>query len=137
MFELLSTFAGGLFDGINYDKAIDDSVKLNDSIIEDINISQLQDGVNSDGKSIGQYASLEYKGRLDPVDLNKDGGFYAGFNAKSKGGLLDITSTDEKESILKNEWGEKILGLTVDNMHEAASYIIDDVADNLYKQITS
>jgi hypothetical protein len=137
MFELLSTFAGGLFDGLNYDKAIDDSVKLHDSEIEDLNISQLQVGQNSDGKSIGQYSSLEYKGRLTPVDLEKDGGFYKGINAKSKGGLLDIGSTDEKESILKREWGEKILGLTVDNMHETASIIIDDVADNLYRQITS
>jgi hypothetical protein len=137
MFELLSTFAGGLFDGINYDKAIDDSVKLHDSEIEDLNIFQLKDGVNSDGKSIGQYSSLAYKGRLDPVDLEKDGGFYKGINAKSKGGLLEISSTDEKERILKRDWGENILGLNVDNMHEAASYIIDDVADNLYKQITS
>jgi len=126
-----------LFDGINYDKAIDDSVKLHDSEIEDLNIFQLQDGENSDGKSIGQYSSLAYKGRLDPVDLNKDGGFYKGINAKSKGGLIDISSTDEKERILKRDWGENILGLTVENMEEAASYIIDDVAENLYKQITS
>lgn len=136
-FELLSTFAGDLFDGLDYDVAIDNAVKLHDSEIEDLNIAQLRKGEKSDDTNTGEYKSLEYKGRLTPVDLNKDGGFYQGINAKSKGGLLTLDSTDEKTGKLQDKYGDAILGLTESNMQEAASIILEDVGDNLIKQIIS
>jgi carbon monoxide dehydrogenase subunit G len=135
--EFLKTFAAELFDGIDFDDAIDKAVLAHDAEIEDLNIAQLKQGLKSDGTSTGEYKSIAYKGYLTPVDLEKTGAFHKGISAESKNAQLFIDSSDSKTNELQDKYGDEILGLTDENLDEVVEYIIDDVANNILEQIAA
>ncbi|MGM3005557.1 hypothetical protein, partial [Bacillus cereus group sp. BC325] len=62
--DYLSTFASDLFQGIDYDLAIDKAVSDNEEIVIDLNTSQLKQGLRADGVSTGEYKNIAYKGTL-------------------------------------------------------------------------
>lgn len=133
--KYLSTFVSNVFEGIDYDLAIDKAVDDNKEQIEDLNIDQLNRGEDSDGGSTGIYKSLAYKGRLSPVDLNKTGAFHKGITANSNNGQLLITGTDSKTDLLQDIYGDSILGISEENISDLVAILLEDVAINITNQI--
>lgn len=99
---------------------IDKLIKENEPEIVDANTSQLMDGVDSQGKSLGEYKSksyADYKLMKNPkgvVDLKNEGDFHTGFFIDDKNRL---DSKDSKTGKLTSWYGEGIFGLTTENMN--------------------
>jgi|SRR5215216_2856308 len=96
-------------------------VENNKDTLIDLNLSQLMQGRNSAGQSLGNYASKEYadfKRTLNPlgvIDLKLEGDFHAGFYVEASKFPVVIDSADEKTNELGIKYGEDIFGLDQKN----------------------
>lgn len=104
---------------------LDKVIEASEAEIVDANTSQLMNGIDSTGKSLGEYKSksyADYKLMKNPkgvVDLKNEGDFHSGFFIDDKHRL---DSKDSKTGKLTSWYGEDIFGLTKENM----SSITDD-----------
>lgn len=117
----------------------------NSETIIDLNVSQLEKGLDSDGLYLGDLSSDEYatekilKGGKAPkgkVDLINEGDYTSGFFTKQSGGKLLIDSSDEKSDKLDNEF-PKNKGLTTENKKIVADEITPDLRERLDVVITN
>ncbi len=100
-------------------------------LILDLNRSQLEQGLNAEGKKFRPYVNKRYaekKAGMNSLpgygnpDLKLTGRFWKAFTADLKSGILDIYSTDPKagwleDGTVKMKAFEKIYGLTSENMN--------------------
>ena len=133
MFDILEK----KLDGINFYQAIDFSVANHDSELEDLNTFQLDKGVDMEGKDLGQYKYLSYKGRLRPVDLKQEGDFRRSIKAISKQGQISFSASDWKAPILTKKYGENIIGLSRADLQNGVikDILLDDIIKNVSEQI--
>jgi hypothetical protein len=94
---------------------------LNDnaSLIEDLNISQLQQGMRSDGEVLPDYSPvsvMKYGKPPGPIRLFDTGAFYRAIIAKANPLALEFDNTDSKRGKLTLRFGEEIIGLSDDNI---------------------
>ena len=68
--DILQSIISQRLGSIDIESAIDFAVKQHHEELEDLNTMQLDEGVDMEGKSLGSYGKLVYKGRYQPVDLN-------------------------------------------------------------------
>jgi len=109
---------------VDKDRLIDECLsELKGKVIE-LNLSQLDAGLNREGKRFRQYRNRKYAGmkaRMNPrpgygnPDLKLTGDFWKAFRADIVGGI-DIYSTDQKATDLESRY-EDIYGLTEDNLN--------------------
>lgn len=87
--------------------------------LEDIQAAQMQEGLNSDGSTIGRLRSTTYarfkkaKGGTAPfeaVDLRNTGSFQNKIKAKVIHGGIHLDSTDKKKTELIEKYGVNIFG---------------------------
>lgn len=121
--------------------ALTEAKKDDDELIR-INLDdQLSAGVDSRGRSLGEYAPYtielkQAKGQpTDRVTLYDEGDFYAGFNVELKGSGLELDSTDSKTDDLKKDWGESIFGITPDNLTYFINTFFKDRFTNAFRKI--
>lgn len=91
-----------------------------------LNQGQLQDNKDSSNKSLGKYKSKSYarrKGRTT-VDLKLEGDFYKGFFVKADKFPIIFGSKDSKTFFLKGRYGDKIFGLTKENLRLYNTHIL-------------
>jgi hypothetical protein len=123
------------------DKELERTIKINSKVILDLNKQQLFEGVDSTGKSLGQYKSKWYaklKRMLNPngvVDLYLTGKFYAGFYLKKIGFPIQIDSKDKKRNKLVDDYGGKIFGLNKESKELFAKDYIKDGLLKYYKKV--
>lgn len=85
-----------------------------------LNRQQLQAGTNADGSLIRPFYKpltvriKKAKGQpADRVTLRDTGSFYGGMYAqRTAGGLLEVSSTDDKTEALQDKYGDQIFGLS-------------------------
>lgn len=88
----------------------------------EMNREQLEDGGRADGSALPPYKPLTVqiksaKGQqTQPMNLRDTGSWQGRIMAKKYGKYLEIISTDRKDQMLADRFGEQILGLTEENM---------------------
>ena len=96
----------------------------NQEEILDLNIAQLEKGIDSFGQFLDEYDSASYAqfkksiGSQAPLgipNLKLEGDFHSGFILKADGNVFIFTSTDEKKDRLVDKYGENIFGLTFES----------------------
>jgi hypothetical protein len=116
---------------VDKDRLIDECLsQLKGKVIE-LNLSQLDQGLNAEGKKFRPYVNGSYarmKNRMNPKpglgnpDLKKTGDFWKAFKADLRLGVMDIYSEDQKAAWLEDGTTKmkpflKIYGLTEDNLN--------------------
>lgn len=101
-------------------------IEENKSLIEDMNIAQLQRGERSDGAVLPDYSPtsvFKYGKPPGPIKLFDTGAFYRGITARIYKNSLDMDNTDSKTAMLALRYGEEIIGLQEENV-EAVKFDI-------------
>jgi hypothetical protein len=109
------------------------AVADNDSLVIDMNTSQLMEGKDSEGNDLAPYRNPDYaafKATLNPkgvTDLKLSGDFHRGFFLRKQQFPMTIESQDYKEERLTKKYGEQIFGLNQENKEELAkSYVLPE-----------
>ena len=143
MFKSLSAAVNQIVRNLNKvaNKAIDENL----SVMADMNRDQLTFGINAEGGEVGLYQSEPYarlkkaiggRAPFGTVDLKLTGDFHSGIFAKKSGKELRFGSTDTKQSMLSEKYGESIFGLTAENQTEVTNdYIFPIITDWLNSQL--
>jgi hypothetical protein len=128
----------------NLSKEADKAIDNNLSTMRDLNVEQMEQGLNSDGKQIGLLRSEPYArakkatGGVAPFgipDLKLTGDFHAGTFAKKQGQSLQFGSTDSKTGELTSKYGKEIFGLTDKNKTTTTDQILAETLDYVTTQI--
>lgn len=137
MSKALQTIFTSPFKGIDMNKIIEDAMAVHEERILDLNRQQLDRGIDAKGKSLGRYANIKYKGRLQPVDLNLTGAYRKKKTlSRSKNKKeAEIFSQDPKDPILVKRYGKDIDGLTFENTKTAGEIIKPEVQELYKKQL--
>lgn len=108
------------FAQFDWDSLLKEVVRDTDTQIVDLNLSQLEEGKDSLGRLLDDYAEDWYakmkkqmgsKAPFGTPDLNLEGDFYRGFEARADRGDLIVTSTDKKKDKLGKKYGYDIFGI--------------------------
>lgn len=125
----------------NFEKVLLNVIKDHDNEIIDLNADDqlFTKGVDSDGDSLPEYKSSEYrrlKRMLNPnsvTDLKLTGDFHQGFYVDAGRFPINIDSRDSKTGELVRKYGENIFGLTDENLVEFAQSILSSI-QNMQKK---
>jgi hypothetical protein len=99
----------------------------NASLIEDMNIAQLQRGERADGQILPNYSPvsvLVYGKPPGPIKLFDTGAFYRGIIARANPKGLEMDNTDSKIGKLANRYGDEIIGLQEQNIELVQEFIL-------------
>ena len=99
-------------------RGIEDTFRENDTVIEDLNISQLERGERSDGVILDDYSpiSVEVYGKPPgPIRLFDTGDFYKGITLTAATDAATLSGRDSKTAELQSDYGDEIIGLTEEN----------------------
>lgn len=90
----------------------------NATLIEDLNIAQLQKGERADGEILPDYSrgSIARGKRPGPMTLFDTGKFYRAIKIETIGKALAVTNDDSKANMLVGRYGEEILGFQEQNL---------------------
>lgn len=143
--DILQGLVSRKMDALNIEQAIDYAVKVHKEELEDLNTMQLDQGLDMEGKSLGGYKSIAYKGRINPVDLKKSGDWRKSQKVTSKNGVIDMTATNWKTRVLiegegrQRGYGEDILGLPKKDIDsgEVGKILLDSIIVEVKRQITN
>ena len=92
--DILQSIISQRLGSIDIESAIDFAVKQHHEELEDLNTMQLDEGVDMEGKSLGSYGKLVYKGRYQPVDLKKTGDWRKSQKVTSQKGVIEMTASN-------------------------------------------
>jgi hypothetical protein len=112
----------------------DTSIKEYGTQIIDYNTLRMENtGKKSDGTIIGGYSPTSLAmGKTDPVRLHDTGDFHSGVELKKIGqNKFKTQSTDWKNDMLIQEWGEDIFGLQENELEDVAKVVADDLVKAL------
>ncbi len=116
----------------------------NQEEILDLNIAQLDEGVDSLGNLLMEYASEEYaqfkkalgsKAPFGIPDLKLEGDFREGFVLITEGNEFRIDSTDEKAGELAFKYGQEIYGLNEKSLEIARPFILESWLNQLRNEL--
>ena len=105
--------------------------------LADINVSQMDEGLRSDGKKIVPDYSPNYakfKGFKTP-NLKLTGDFHSGVFVERKGDKLLFDSTDDKTDKLESRYSSDIFGITPKNEQKAADEMDEDLLKLVEKEL--
>ncbi len=111
-----------------------DVIKSFESYLIDLNLIQLEKGINTRGQVIGTYSRatelqalfgegprpIEEKKEGDPYNFQWTGGLFDGFRLEIENDVATFYSSDSKAPLLKQKYGD-IFGLTEENFEEAVN----------------
>lgn len=134
----------------NLGRIIVEAMVAEESAIIDLNVSQLEEGINVDGSIVGEYASGEYaqykqsigsKAPLGVVDTKLEGDFHSGFysepyigsNIEASG--LFINSRDGKTDKLENAY-PGLFGIAPGNKDELQELTIPLITNIIRNELT-
>jgi hypothetical protein len=114
------------------------------NFVEQLNKEQLRSGFDSEGtslKSISDYSpsyrTLKTRRGVskDVVDLNFSGKFYDTIQAKYESGNLIIQGDTIKDGQdLQSRWGNKLIGISAENIETLREYIIRFVVPQFFNR---
>lgn len=98
---------------LNIDEVIDKAFDGTTEDLAEINSQRMLDGVKSDGSVMPDYSyrSVVVFGKEPgPIILKDTGAFQQSIIVKRNGNIITTKSTDSKNDLLVNEYGEEIFG---------------------------
>lgn len=105
------------------------------SVVEDLNIDQLQRGERADGTSLPNYSPVsvaKFGKRPGPMTLHDSGGFYRGITLKVENEGIELIGNDIKTEMLQLRYGDEILGLQEKSRQEIEEdYLKEEVGKEL------
>ena len=117
------------------------------TFVEQLNKAQLRSGFDSEGTSLKSISDYSPKYRAlktrrgvskDVVDLNFTGKFYETIQAKYESGNLIIQGdTIKGGQDLQNRWGDKLIGISAENVETLREYIIRFVVPQFFNRYLS
>jgi len=143
--DILQGLLSRKMDAINIAQAIDFAVKRHKEELEDLNTQELDKGLDMEGKSLGSYKNIAYKGRINPVDLKKSGDWRKSQKITSTNVVIDMTATNWKTRVLiegegrKGGYGEDILGIPKKDIEsgEVGQILLDSIIIEVRNQISN
>lgn len=118
--------------------AIEETFADNDTVVEDLNISQLERGERSDGVILPDYSprSVQVFGKPPgPIRLFDTGAFYRGITLVATREFATLEGRDSKTAELQADYGDRIIGLTEDNRREfQEEFIREGIREGLQKE---
>jgi hypothetical protein len=102
-------------------------IQENASLIEDMNIAQLQAGQRADGSTLPNYSPtsvIKYGKPPGPIRLFDTGDFYRGITVRPFNDRLELDNTDSKIGKLANRYGDEIIGLQEGNIEDLRRFIL-------------
>jgi len=134
----------------NLGRIIIEAMVAEESAIVDLNVSQLEEGINAEGTTVGEYASGEYaqfkqsigsKAPLGIVDTKLEGNFHSGFysepyigsNPEASG--LFINSRDSKTDKLENAY-PGLFGIAPNNADELQELTLPQITNTIKNELT-
>ena len=141
--DILQSIISQRLGSIDIESAIDFAVKQHHEELEDLNTMQLDEGVDMEGKSLGSYGKLVYKGRYQPVDLKKTGDWRKSQKVTSQKGVIEMTASNWKTRVLiegkgkQKGYGEDILGLPKKDLEsgEVGGILLNSIILEVKRQI--
>ena len=124
-----------LLINLPYERLLDECVTENQDAITDLNRAQLDKGLDSDGKSLGEYKFFDYKSRWEPVDLKQTGSFRDSFKATPFGKGFEIEASDPKTGKLLDKYGEAVLGIAESDNDEVAAILLPDLIEKINAEL--
>lgn len=119
-----------------------DSLNDKESQIEDLNLEQLNVGIDANSEEIiPKYTERtveikKAKGQpFDRVTLKDEGDFHKSITYKVNAKNIEYTATDPKTEALTDKYGEDVLGLNANSKARVKELILEDLADNVRKQL--
>lgn len=120
--------------------AIEETFADNDSVVEDLNISQLQRGERSDGVILPDYSprSVAVFGKPPgPIRLFDTGAFYRGITLVASREFAVLEGRDSKTEELQDRYGDRIIGVTEDNRKDFQDeYIRLGIKEGLQRELS-
>lgn len=114
-------------------------VQENASLIEDMNIAQLQEGRRSDGEILPDYSPtsvFKYGKPPGPIKLFDQGDFYSAISARVEKNGIELDNKDSKAGMLANRYGDEIIGLTDANVQTFIDEILTPgLQDKTYERV--
>jgi hypothetical protein len=101
--------------------------KTKDKIVE-YNIEQLDIGEYSTGKKLPEYSAVSvevYEKQPGSITLYDTGAFYEGINVKTRGDSYLISSSDSKNNMLIDDYGDDIFGLQEGSKQYYVEYTLE------------
>lgn len=120
---------------IPLEAVFDETIQQHESDIVAFNKEQLNQGLDSEGRDLGQYSSIKYKGRLRPVDLLDTGAFRSSFKVDPVSGGFVVAATDSKTAILEKRYGPDITGVPDRDKAEISEWLKNDMIDEFRRKI--
>ena len=123
-------------DRIQPEYALQDAIIENKDAILQLNDKQLDIGVDAKGQDLGQYKNFKYKNRFRPIDLKLTGEFRSEEDIIVDDTQMLFVDPDSKTERIMEHFGEDVIGLTEDNIYEAAVILTDPAIENIKRQLT-
>lgn len=101
----------------------------------DLNERQLDLGLDSNSKDLGEYASFGYKGRFKPVDLKLTGKFRQELALRVTKKDTQIFSDDSKSPVLQKRYGKDIFGVAKMFHYILGEALLPGFADDVKRKI--
>jgi hypothetical protein len=122
---------------VDMNNIISGAVIANEKDIIQMNKAQLAIGEDSEGESLGQYASFSYKNRWKPVDLFLTGEFWKELSVVVSPGndFFQIIGFDEKTPDLIRRYGKNILGVNKVGIEEVPEIIKPEMQDEFRVEV--
>lgn len=117
----------------------EEAIIENSQNIANANRYQLSIGERYDGTKLPPYApsSVRRGKEAGPIKLFDRGDFYAGISVIPEYPVVQIESDDWKNSMLQDDYGEKILGVSDANLDMLEDEIMDSFIEIAQREIDS
>lgn len=123
---------------LNLDLATETALKARQENISDLNREQLQIGMRSDGSWLPPYSAnsvTKFGKPAGRIKLFDTGAFYEGIKPEFDKSAFQMDGTDSKTEMLKDDYGDSILGLSDYSIGELAQDSLGQIQFELRKQI--
>lgn len=135
---LNENFFTRIFEAIDLKEVMKKAINNKAAEISKLVKDQLQLGLDGNGKSLGEYARYDYKGRWSPVDLFLEGNFYKGIAPATYDQFFEMTDSDSKTEKLTTWYGDAILDLSEEHVDQTKVIIAPEMreiySEEMHKQ---
>lgn len=103
------------FENIDTDAICSKAVQMSQDVMADLNAEQINTGLKANGELMPDYSLrsvIQYGKPYGPIRLRDTGAWQQGLYAKVEGEKVVFGSTDEKDRMLRERYGEEIEGLS-------------------------
>lgn len=127
------------FESLNTDKIVEETVQESTGVMADLNAEQINTGLKADGTIMPDYSFrsvFQYNKPLGPIKLRDTGAWQTGLYAVVQGDKVVFQSTDNKDKMLTERYGDTIHGLSEKYKAEAIREKMKPVFKNKIEEAT-